>query len=82
MENSEKGAPSEVEGEEYVTTAEAAEMLDLGHTTIVRMIHQGQLEARRKTLAPRSPWQVKVSSIEEVQRRRQAAPGSDSSPDT
>ncbi len=52
-----------------VSTREAAEMLGVGTSTINRMIHEGHLRASRKSMAPRSPFQVYVDSIKELQKK-------------
>lgn len=53
-----------------VSTTEAAEMLGVGTSTVVRMIHRGDLQAYKKTLAKHSAFRIYVDSIEEVQRQR------------
>jgi excisionase family DNA binding protein len=53
-----------------VSTKEAAKQLGVGTSTVVRMIHRGDLDAYKKTLAKRSPFRVYQSSIDDVKDRR------------
>jgi excisionase family DNA binding protein len=53
-----------------VSTKEAAKQLGVGTSTVVRMIHRGDLDAYKKTLAKRSPYRIYQHSIDEVKDRR------------
>ncbi len=56
---------------ETVSTTKAAEMLGVATTTVVRMIHRGDLRAFKLTPAKHSSFRVYVSSIEEVKQQRE-----------
>ncbi len=53
-----------------VSTREAAEILGVGTSTVIRMIHRGDLQGYKKTPAKRSAFRVYFDSIEEVKRQR------------
>jgi len=53
-----------------VSTRKAAEMLGVGTSTVVRLIHRGDLAAFKKTPAKHSAFRIYVDSIEEVKRQR------------
>lgn len=58
------------ETRETVSTRKAAEILGVASSTIVRMIHRGDLAAHKKTLAKHSAFRVYVDSLEEVKSQR------------
>lgn len=63
--------PNNNSPQKTVSTREAAEILNVGTSTIVRMIHRGDLDAHKKTLAPHSPFRIYQSSLEHVLDQRQ-----------
>jgi len=58
------------ETRETISTHEAAEVLGVAPSTVVRMIHRGHLQGYKKTPAKRSAFRVYVDSIEKAKRQR------------
>jgi excisionase family DNA binding protein len=58
--------------EQTVSVIEAAKLLSVSRDTVHRLIKAGQIKAHKKTLAPRSAFQIDRTSIEAYDQRRRA----------
>lgn len=63
-----------------LSTAQAAKELGVSRITVIRLIHAGQLQACRTTLAPHSRLQIHAESVAAFKKARERQSGTAKSP--
>jgi|OM-RGC.v1.034705849 Transposase and inactivated derivatives len=57
-----------------LSTKQVAAILDVGTSTVIRMVHRGDLDGHKATPALNSPMRITQSSVARVLKARQVTP--------